>query len=116
MAPGKVSEKFSPGKNRAVTGFSSGEYTAHIRWGGGHPNPAGRWLLPNHTGFPIDPALLVVDLAQHLTETIDLVADILPTLPMLDLSQLPPQRDLPEICKRWRADDPDASRVAIPDT
>lgn len=109
----RIEKSFRPGQMREAGGFTISEYKQHCSWGG-HPNPSARWMLPNHTGFPVAPDLLIVDLGQHLTEAVDLLVSVLPTLPMVDLDTLPSQGDLPETYRRWRAEDPMSGRITIP--
>jgi len=112
----RIEKSFRPGQMRGAGGFSPSEYKQHCTWGG-HPNPSARWLLPNHTGR-VDPSVLMADLGMHLTETVDLLVAVLKTIPSADalVAYLPPQDDLPDTYRRWRAEDPLSERVKIPDS
>jgi hypothetical protein len=112
----RIEKSFRPGQMRQAGGFSPSEYKQHCAWGG-HPNPSARWLLPNHTG-KVQPSVLMADLGMHLTETVDLLVTVLKTIPSADrlVENLPPQGDLPDTYRRWRARDPLSGRVKIPDS
>lgn len=112
----RIEESFRPGQMRQAAGFQPGEYKQHCEWGG-HPNPSARWLLPNHSG-KVDPSTLAADLALHLTETVDLFADVLKVIPNADalIAHLPPQADLPKVYREWRDLDPFSKRMQLPPT
>lgn len=62
----QIDRHFRPGTMRKAGGFSASEYKSHCQIGG-HPDPRGYWLLPDHE--PLVPLeLLWVDLAQHLAD------------------------------------------------
>src|SRR3546814_7071738 len=100
---------------RQACGCSHSEYKHHCTWGG-HPNPSARGLLPHHRG-KVHPSVLMADLGMHLAETVDLLVAVLKTIPSADalVEGLPPQDDLPDTYRRWRAEDPLSERVKIPD-
>lgn len=112
----RIEKSFRSGQMREAGGFRLSEYKQHCSWGG-HPNPSARWLLPNHTG-KVDPSILVADLGMHLTETVDLLGAVLQTIPSAAglAESLPPQGDLPDTYRRWRARDPFSGRVKTPDS
>ncbi|KRF19878.1 hypothetical protein [Nocardioides sp. Soil796] len=112
----RIEKSFRPGQMRQAGGFSPSEYKQHCTWGG-HPNPSARWLLPNHTG-KVHPSILMADLGMHLTETVDLLVAVLKMIPSADalVEHLPPQGDLPDTYRQWRAEDPLSGRVKIPDS
>ena len=60
----------------------------------------------------------MADLGMHLTETVDLLVAVLKTIPSAGalVEHLPPQGDLPDTYRRWRADDPLSGRVKFPDS
>src|SRR3546814_5576544 len=107
----RIEKSFRPGQMRQAAGFSHSEYKQHCTWGG-HPNPSARWLLPNHRG-KVHPSVLMADLGMHLTETVGLLVAVLKTIPSADalVEGLPPQDDLPDTYRRWRAEDPLSERV-----
>ncbi len=107
----RIEKSFRPSQMREASGFLPSEYKQHCAWGG-HPNPSARWLLPNHSGNS-HPSVLSADLAMHLTETVDLLVDVLKTIHNADLlaQHLPAQGDLHQIYQRWRDADPRARRV-----
>lgn len=59
--------KFSPQalRNRANGKFSASQYGVHCRMGG-HPNPGGRGLLPDHDAPYDSQVMLLEDLGEHL--------------------------------------------------
>lgn len=57
--------RFSPAKLREAGGFTRVDYQAHCIWGG-HPNPAGMWLVTEDSP-DLRNRLLILDLVQHLT-------------------------------------------------
>jgi hypothetical protein len=112
----RIEKSFRPGQMRQAGGFKPGEYKQHCTWGG-HPNPSARWLLPNHAG-QVDPVVLFADLGLHLTESVDLLVDVLKTIPNAEAlaEHLPPQGELPETYRRWRSLDSLSGRVKLPDS
>jgi len=111
----RIEKSFRPGQMRQAAGFNVGEYKQHCAWGG-HPNPSARWLLPNHHS-DVSPAVLAADLAMHLTEAVDALAAALNSLPGVRavVEQMPEPGELPETYSRWRALDPLAERITLPD-
>lgn len=111
----RIEKSFRPGQMRQAGGFRPSEYKQHCTWGG-HPNPAARWLLPDHSGN-VDPNMLVADLAMHLTEAVDLLVEVLETIDDGEAlaERLPPQGKLPDAYRRWRVVDPFSSRVKLPE-
>lgn len=107
----RIEKSFRPARMRQVAGVKPGEYKQHCAWGG-HPNPSARWLLPNHIGHPFHPSILVADLAQHLTEAIDLLVLVLKSLQ--DAGELPSQGSLPATYARWQSDDLMSRRLKLP--
>lgn len=110
----RIEKSFRSGQLRQTAGFDVAEYKQHCAWGG-HPNPAARWLLPNHSG-KVHPCTLAADLAQHLTEAVDMLADVLETIPGVEpiLQHMPEPGELPKTYSRWRALDPLAERKTLP--
>lgn len=113
-SPNRIEKSFRPGQMRQAGGFRPSEYKQHCQWGG-HPNPSARWLLPNHSGA-VHPSALEADLALHLTETVDLLADVLNTIPEAEalIAQLPQQGGLPTAYRKWRDLDPLSRRMQLP--
>lgn len=110
----RIEKSFRPGQMRQAGGFKASEYKQHSAWGG-HPNPSAQWLLPNHQGG-VHPAILVSDLATHLTESVDLFASVIDTMPNAQAlaGNLLSQGDLSETCQRWRSEDPLSGRFTLP--
>ena len=110
----RIEKSFRPSQMRQAGGFRPSEYKQHCEWGG-LPNPSARWLLPNHSGR-VDPSTLATDLALHLTETVDLLADVLKMIPNAEIliAHLPPQGRLPTVYRAWRVHDPFSKRMQLP--
>lgn len=111
----RIEKSFRPSQMRLAGGFRPSEYKQHCEWGG-HPNPSARWMLPCHSGN-IHPSTLVADLALHLTETVDLLADLLIEIPHGEAlaTHLPQMDELLETSRRWRSIDPLSKRLqALP--
>jgi hypothetical protein len=108
----RIEKSFRPSQMREAGGFLPSEYKTHCSWGG-HPNPSGQWLLANHSRLIGDMTVLVADLAQHLTETANLLFEVIETLPYADVwvGVLPKP---PALIAEWREKDPMAARFKFP--
>lgn len=110
--PAGIRELFAPARMRKKAGgrFRASEYWSHCDHGG-HPNPAARHLLPDHSSPLGGNEWMWADLGQHLDRLWSLLGGA------LDRHGWPaPVEDgVRAILARWHEHDPLADRLPIPD-
>lgn len=113
----RVEKSFRPSQMRQ-TGGSCQVSTSSTANGPDTQNPSARWMLPCHSES-IHPSAISADLALHLTETFDLLADFLHVIPdseALAATPLPHTAELLEASRRWRILDQLSKRWQTPPT
>ena len=105
-SPDKIRKEFGPNRMRSRAGgaFRNKEYWIHCD-SGGHPSPAGRHLLANHSDPIGSKEIHWLDLAQHLSRLWSHFCQTLLSIKAHDIVPATLVHGVNETVAKWRAGD-----------